>query len=240
MEEQIVLLAAAIIIIVLVVLLVRKNAVGRKELQQVEGIVDRYFTELQEETEKLYKAYLEDVNFLQKKVNTLEMQIKQIQQAKQIDIKIDQNSDIPVKVNRGPESPAKINQSPENQPRINQDPEVRAKIDQQSEIPALPLHMQKRAQSAYQQKYKQFAAQDGLDQQDGYLDNRVEMTPNDRQQPESPEQPPENPAKELSVSAQVILLHEQGLSTEEIAKQLNMMCGEVQLMVGLFRRKSEV
>lgn len=143
------------------------NAIDYKEL---EAIIDKAFLELQEENHKQHKAYINDVNYLQRKINDLETKIKKIERYKQFDVVIDQEEVLP-------EPSIKILESKVNNNSGN--------------VVSRP--------------------------------SSVNIT-----QPVI--------KKPADVNEQVVDLYNDGYSVEDIAKQLNIMCGEAQLIIGLYKR----
>lgn len=174
MDSAILIIGIAIMAISYVLFLKDKQKKHRQltavDYKELEAIIDKAFLELQEENHKQHKAYINDVNFLQKKLNDLEDKIKKLERYKQFDVVIESDEVIL-------EPPLKNLGTSDIQNTSNV---ISSFIPAQVKEPDIK--------------------------------------------------------KPAVVNEQVIDLYNEGYSVEDIAKRLNIMCGEAQLIIGLYKR----
>ncbi|OEF98631.1 DUF6115 domain-containing protein [Desulfuribacillus alkaliarsenatis] len=161
---------------------ISKKAPNSDEIKELESIIERHFLELQEENHKQNQAYLSDIAFLHKKVNTLEAKLRNLENYKKIDVKIDATNEYEI------EAPTQSARYPHRQ----------------------------------------------------YVNNNSEYLPIDTESTQdlSNDNSDYDKSDENGIHSQVLILYKQGYSVEEIAKELNIMCGEAQLIIGLHNKNS--
>jgi len=159
-----------IVIIVVAYLYSNKSKLGnskfknQEQIKQLEAIIEKHFLDLQEENNKLHQSYIQDINYLQKKIRTIERKLQLLEQYKQFDIKVDNSND-----------------------------ELNAQIIQQD-----------------------------INKQDSSKQDISKQDKNSK-----------------DINNEIIKLYKQGYSIEEISKQLDLMCGEVQLIIGISKSLNE-